>query len=230
MKTNQIAIKVVMGVTFIVCAPVYAYDATITQDDLVHRRSSKSIDDVGILAARYALRDCFNILVSHELYPTIQTEPFPFTISSNGRLVGALNNLTEATDGLVRWHLLKGRIILTVLPPELDAGPPIGDRVVRVDIQGAETLHEALLQLEEAYNEQYRDIPWLVALVHMTYVAAYLPFETGAFSLNAEKPVREIIIDIMDALEEKRTHYYFTRGYVPRHWDFPSFFTKTKLK
>jgi len=117
------------------------------------------------------------------------------------------------------------------MPPEnSDSETMVGNRMLGVNIQKAHSLHDALLQLEESYNERYNDIPLVIELVHMTYVTAHLPFREGEFSLSVEKPIREIIIDILDALEEKQLSYFIGLKRVSPSWKWPAAFYDNNIK
>ncbi|NLN94212.1 MAG: hypothetical protein GX130_13020 [Candidatus Hydrogenedens sp.] len=171
--------------------------------------------------AETALKKAFNITFSIEEAPL--WEPgvvpfghytFPYSVRVNERLVDALDRLTKASQGAVRWRFLKGKIILSAMPAEQREGIPlIGDRRVAVDIK-AESIYEAFLQLESQYNTQYQDFALVVPAPYYKSVALVTsPPEagkSGMLELQTEDSLRNIILELLSQTEKAAANYSLT--------------------
>ncbi|HOD96342.1 MAG TPA: hypothetical protein PLQ42_11855 [Candidatus Hydrogenedentes bacterium] len=184
-------------------------------------------------SAQTALEKAFNIVISLEESPLWEPEVVPFghhtfaySVHVNERLVDALNRLTEASEGTVRWRLLRGKIILSAMPQEQREGVPlIGDRRVAVDIK-AESLYEAFLQLEAQYNTQYQDFA-LVALAPYEQSVAFLTSppeagKSGMLELRCEGSLRDIVLELLSQTEKAETSYMLTVSRIYKTDEMPA--------
>jgi len=218
---KNIFVKSVFIICLVGAINSFALDGIIPSEALVQRRASLTVEATSVLDARYALQKAFNLLTSYEADPTVKVGPFNYKISANERLVDALNNLTEVSNNFLQWRYKDGRVIFTVTPsPNKETNILCGDRMVTVDIH-AENLYDGLLQLESTYNERYTDRPWLIDPVMMMYPVAQLTFTHEVFSLYGEYCVRDVLVQLLNALEERNAGYGTCMNNIPRKWNWP---------
>lgn len=187
------------------------------------------------LSAQTALKKAFNIVISLEESPLWKPEVVPFghhtfayTVHVNERLVDALDRLTEASAGTVRWRLLRGKIILSAMPLEQRDGVPlIGDRRVAVDIK-AESLYEAFLQLEAQYNTQYQDFALVTQAPYQQSVAFLSPppeaGKSGMLELHCEGSLRDIVLELLSQTKKAETSYLFSISRIYKTDEMPAAF------
>ena len=140
-----------------------------------------------------------------EWAPSGESPRFPFAVEANERLVDALDKLRENSDGFMDWALLHGRIVVTAKAPASE----VMDRTVRVDVT-AETLQEALEQVEAAYNERYSDVPVLVRPTPPRLMLKTRPdvqARTALFELQTEGSLREVVLTILEQMEDPAICY-----------------------
>lgn len=92
------------------------------------------------------------------------------------------------------------------------------DQHVRVEIQ-AETLLEALEQVEKAYNDLYRDVPLIVKPIFVRLVLQRWPTDgttTGKFGMKATGTLREVILTVLDEMRDPAICYSLTSAYDAR--------------
>lgn len=149
---------------------------------------------------------------------------FPFAVEANERLVDALDKLEEISDGLVRWMLLHERIVLTATGPVRRDEFHVMDWPLEVDIE-ADTLLEALEQVEAAFNKTYPDSPPLI--VHSHYVQLDLQGrpegsgQTGKFLLRTESTLREAVLSLLDQMQDPAVCYgFFASWDLQGRWHF----------
>lgn len=166
-----------------------------------------------------ALEESFDILISYESHPISKTIRFSHKILANERLIDALDNLTKATSGFSQWRMLDGRIVISESPvPGMEGSAALGDRFIDAKIE-AETLYEALLQVEDAYTAEYDDAP--LSIVFMEYEVAHLPAEKGRFYIHRKGSLRSIMVELLSQLPTKNTKYRIGRGVLPPKYQFP---------
>ena len=193
-------------------------------------------DNADIMSSRSALEEAFNILISLEGFPVWSphvnpdrlNNTFAYVVNENARLFDALERLVEACKGNVRWRLVNGHIILTEAPIERsDTAPIIGDRIVRVDINSS-CLHDALLQLETYYNEQYTDYALTIRPTYFRDVAHMIAApeirESGMIVLQQKDTLRNIIVNLLAQTGESRMKYLLSASRAKQHDGLPAIF------
>jgi len=155
-----------------------------------------------------AIKEAFQIPVCQEwAYQAASGEGprFPFAVEANERLVDALDKLKQNSNGFMQWMLLHERIVVTAQAPASRGGPYIMERSIRVEID-ANTLEEALEQVEVAYNKQYSDMPPLLTDPFLPSLVLRGP-PTGKFSLKLEGTLREVVLDVLDEMQDPALCY-----------------------
>ncbi|MCK5861229.1 MAG: hypothetical protein KAH38_02005 [Candidatus Hydrogenedentes bacterium] len=242
----------ILVISFLVCIAAKAHNAPITSEMLTGLRAFKTVnasrpivtldenkqvvgieetgDNASIVNAIFALKEGFNIAISREYHPEVPNDiRFLYSVTANERLVDALNNLVTATGNRICWRLLEGMLVVT----EIENGKRVSevqacDRVVTANIDG-ESIYDALLQLEAAYNEQHPDIPLLIR-------APFYPVVQKSLEMKAENPalfvlagsdtLRNHFLQLLDQFNQSFSDYSSAVYKVnPKHialpWDGP---------
>ena len=230
MNTN-IILRILIS-SMVICVVGKAQNAPITPDMLTELRAfitvnaSKPIvtiennelvgleeteDNASVIDAILALQKAFNIRISRESHPQVSQDlRFSYSITANERLVDALNNLVMSMGNKICWRLLDGRIIVTEITSEKEV-PDVQacDRVVDVNING-ESIYDALLQLEAAYNDQHPDIPLVVTAPSYRAVQKSLEMKAGnpnLFVLIGADTLRNHILGLLDQFNQPFSDY-----------------------
>lgn len=152
-------------------------------------------------------------------YPPGSEAPrFPFAIEANERLVDALDKMRRNSNGFIDWMLLHQRIVISAQTPAAGGEQFIMDRRIHVDLQ-ADTLLEALEQVETAHNDQYPDAPPLVVspLSFPTALFEGAPGSGGRsvkLALKTEDTLREIVLAILDQMRDPALRYNLSESMV----------------
>jgi hypothetical protein len=130
---------------------------------------------------------------------------FPFAVEANERLVDALDKLKRNSNGFMDWRLLHGRIILSATDPSGEGATSAMNRLIHVELQ-ANTLLEAFVQIEAAYNDQF---PKGAPLVNfpMFFNLEVGAFPSGTLALKTENTLREIVLTVMDQMQDSALCY-----------------------
>jgi hypothetical protein len=72
------------------------------------------------------------------------------------------------------------------------------------------------------------DLPLVIGF--SDYPLVIMPAADGPFSLQAEKPMREIMVDLLNQMEEKQTRYLFGVSSISPSWKWPDAFYEKNLK
>ncbi|NLN94213.1 MAG: hypothetical protein GX130_13025 [Candidatus Hydrogenedens sp.] len=155
----------------------------------------------------FSLSGSFNIRICAEGMPHTQFPSgdysFDYSVWVNERLIDALERLVEASEGHVFWRLLEGRLVVTTTPK--DDSLPIGDRMLQLNID-AETIGEAFLQLEKAYNEQYSDVPFTFHTTSLDF-SDFTSSTGDAFRIQGKNKLRNSIISLLNQWDPAQANY-----------------------
>jgi hypothetical protein len=168
-------------------------------------------------SASRAIRRAFRVPICNEWAwqpngATLGHDPkprFPFAVEANESLADALDKLKRNSGDRLQWLLLDKRIILTTRPDARKDEVYIMERPVHVDIK-AETLHEALEQIETTYNKQHSDVPLAVYPPWERLVSMKRADASGKvtnFTVKKEGSLREIIVDVLDQTQDPAVIY-----------------------
>lgn len=179
----------------------------------LERKENKATLD----SAESYLARAFDINICSEGAPHTQFSKLDYVldynIEMNERLVDALDRFVEASNEHISWRLLDGRLVLSV--SSKDDSFPIGDRMMQVDIDAA-TIGEALSQLEDAYNEQYTDVPFAF------YTRDHTFFHSNAitgnrFRAKGQDTLRNIVISLLNQWDPAQASYSLSARHAPVH-------------
>lgn len=147
---------------------------------------------------------------------------FDFAIQQSQRLVDALDDLREKTDGYIQWRLLNGRIIIIAGQSLAEKEVYLMDRTIRVDIEVPD-LAQVFLDIETAYNEQYPDLPLIFtpSCLNINYHAPFTSTEGPRnLVIKTEAPLREILLRALEENGEPWLRYHLceTFDHVKRRY------------
>jgi len=138
---------------------------------------------------------------------------FPYVIEAEERLVDALDKLKKNSNDYLKWALVDGRIVIASQTPPGKGRTFVMDQPVRVQIN-ADTLGQALEQVEAACNRQHPDNPPFLAdprvpgpLFKRSPAA---PGMSGKFKLDREGPLRDVALAVLDELHDPALCYMLT--------------------
>jgi len=129
---------------------------------------------------------------------------FPFAIEANERLADALDELQKNSNGWVRCMLLHGRIVTSAQRTVNKGETYIMDRRIQVELE-ADTLGQALEQLEAAYNKQYPDIPLIMRPWFSRLLLEGPPANSalaGKFVLKQEGALRDVLLELLEQMQD----------------------------
>lgn len=157
-------------------------------------------------SATRALRRAFpSVPICYEWPPIDEKPRFPFVIDANERLVDVIQKLQQNTQGLLTCLLSHERIVVTAQ----STARVVMDRPVAVDV-AAETLGEALEQVEAAYNEEYIDFPLVVRPHSPRLMLRRRPDVTGqvqALSFTMTGRLRDLVLTVFDQMQDPALCY-----------------------
>lgn len=146
-------------------------------------------------------------------YHTAERPTMPaLNIRTGQRLVDALDDLADASNGLADWRLMDGAIVIRFRARVEEAHSPLLDRVLLADIQ-AYSLEEALLAFEEAFNATEPGPPRIPLIISALCGELAGRFhdrvkDTGApFTIRGEATARDMLLSIVSFLGAGETRY-----------------------
>jgi len=171
--------------------------------DLIEHELANNSDVISALRKAYA-----PIAISIEHGVAGPEERIPFNILANMRLEDALKLLDERSEGHATWTLKNGRLIVQFQETREGISiPSVLSRPFPVRIT-ADTVGDAMLEIEVAYNAVYHDIPMELDRKCLTFLHA-TPIPTDFLQDSPSINVRQAILKLLETIDKDGVMYYY---------------------
>lgn len=171
--------------------------------DMIEHELASASEMVAALRKAYA-----PITISIESGVASPEERVPFDVLANMRLEDALNLMVDRSGGHAAWTLENRRLIVQFQETREGISiPSVLSRPFPVRIT-ADTIGDALLEVEVAYNAVYHDIPVELDRKCLTFLHS-TPVPENFLTVETSITVREAILMLLDAIDKEHKMYYY---------------------